>query len=100
MEQALSDVKQSAVDDAELARLFEQRLEVPISRLVGANVLCRQDLVEWDIQPPAARRERLPIDVGEDDQLEVFGQGDKSVVRVGKRRPIRDRCGQPPGLLG
>jgi len=80
VEKALRDVQQPALADAQPPRLREQRGEVTRRRLVRADVLGGQDAAEPDAQTAVTRGERLPVDVGQDDELVPLAEGRERVT--------------------
>src|ERR1022692_1704109 len=100
VEQALGDVQELAFGDAEPPCLGQQRIEVPGRGLVGADVLGRQDTVEGHCEQLVAAGERCPVDVGQDNQLEMLCEGNERGVRVAERGPVGYGHRQAPGVVG
>src|SRR3954447_436249 len=49
-------------------------------------------MIKFNAEPGIAAREAQPIDVGQDDQLEMLLEIAKRLDAVGKGRPIANRC--------
>jgi predicted DNA-binding transcriptional regulator YafY len=74
VEQAFGDVQQPPPVDAETFEFGEQPHEVAEVRFVRADIIGSDDGVEGHAESFIAGGERRPVDVADDDQLELLGQ--------------------------
>ena len=87
VEQALANVKDLGPVIPGCPLGFEKVDEVLGVWLIRADVLGRVNGIELHSEQILTGRERLPVDVGEDDQSIPFPQPDQSFMRVGEDRP-------------
>ena len=80
VEQALRDVEQPAVADPFSYAKFFEGIEVARRRLVRADVLRGDHMVEGDVESSARTLETAAVDVRQDDQREPFSQPDERIM--------------------
>src|SRR3954468_7382055 len=91
VEQALCDVEEVALADAVGVQAGEQILEIANVGLVRTDVLRRENMIEFNAELAIASGKAQPVDVGQDDQLEVLLEIAKCLDAVGKGRPVANR---------
>jgi len=77
VEQTLRHVQQA---QAVVPGVCGEHVEVALGRLVTADVLRGDDVVELDVQPLPAALEALPVDIGQDDEPEPLCERSEGVV--------------------
>src|SRR5581483_6554292 len=90
VKEALRRVQDVRFGDAALFELGQHVGEIPLGRLVRADVLGGVDRVELDLQAPVAVRETQIVDVRQDDQLVVALEVLEGLRRIRKSRPVAD----------
>ena len=92
MKTALGDVQDGSF------RLADQRFEHAWIGFVRANLLRRDERIEWIAHGPGAQLEELVIDVRQCDQLEVATQGLEPFDSIRKGLPVLD-AGRKSGQI-
>jgi len=92
--QALRDVEDPLGPDAVHRKPLQQRPEVPLVRLVRADLLGGDDPVEVNAKPAIRRSEQVVIAVRQDAEAKAGPKPNQRVVGVGKRRPVGNRAAE------
>ena len=88
VEEALRDVQQVLMFQAEFGERGVEGTEVVGGGLVRADVLGGDDGGEGSAQPPVTAGEAVAVHVGDDNELVVAGQPGKRRRGIGERRPV------------
>ena len=89
------------VQDPRAINRSQRRVEHAPIRLVGADILGGDDVLEVDAELGGGPLEQRVVDVGHDGEIKLFVQPREGLDRVGKRFPIADARGEGiEGVVG